>query len=349
MELKICIFCEELTPYPNEGIRKFAFCLMKEMLKENRVLGLCNRGTQSLEHSIKYIPAGRLLLDRALMRELRQFGPDIVFYIPTACGTILSFLRARILKFYARGARAAMILLQPRRHSFLFKLFAPRLLPDIVFTQSLATTKTISSLGVPAKTISSGVDLARFCPVKKHIKRRLRQKYDLPASDRIILHVGHINANRNVRILKAFWQWKGTQTVMVGGTNTFQDQDLAKELEHAGVRVFTDYIQNIEEMYQLADCYLFPVFSDSASIQVPLSVLEAMACNLPVVSTRFAGSSIFDGMDEKKGFFWVNNEEEIYSRIDAAQQITAPKTREMANSFSWEHVVDQLLREVAEL
>lgn len=349
MALKICIFCEELSASPDEGIRKFSFCLLKEMLKENRVLGLCNRGTQSLEHSIKHIPAGRLLLDRALMRELRQFGPDIVFYIPTACGTILSFLRARILKCYARGARAAMILLQPRRHSFLFKLFAPLLLPDIVFTQSSETTKTIGSLGVPAKTVSSGVDLARFCPVTKHIKRRLRQKYDLPASDRIILHVGHINANRNVRILKVLQNWKRTQVILVGGASAFQDEDIVKELEQSNVRVFTNYVQNIEEMYQLADCYLFPVFSDSASIQVPLSVLEAMGCNLPVVSTRFAGSSIFDGMDEKKGFFWVNNEEEIYSRTEAAKQITAPETREMANFFSWEHVVDQLLREVAEL
>ena len=41
----------------------------------------------------------------------------------------------------------------------------------------------------------------------------------------------------------------------------------------------------IHTHYQLSDCYVFPCNSVTSSIEAPLSVLDAMACNLPVLGT----------------------------------------------------------------
>ena len=49
------------------------------------------------------------------------------------------------------------------------------------------------------------------------------------------------------------------------------------------------YIPEVEDIYRLSDLYLFLAESDTAAIEVPLSVLEAMACNLPVICTPFGG------------------------------------------------------------
>jgi len=58
------------------------------------------------------------------------------------------------------------------------------------------------------------------------------------------------------------------------------------------------YIKKIEEIYQLSDCYIFPITFEGGGISILLSVLEAMACNLPVVTTKFGGlPAIFKGGD----------------------------------------------------
>jgi len=345
----ICIFSEDLSAFPNEGIRKFSFSIMEEMSKENRVLGIGNRENDSFDDFVKYIPTGRSLISFELKREIRKFAPDIIFYIPTASGSLPSFIKAHILKFYGLKAKTAMVLLQPRPYNLLFRIGALKLRPDVVFTQSPASAQELASLGITTKPVCSGVDLAKFCPVKRGIKMKLRKKYDLSFSDYIILHVGHINANRNVRIFKEFKDCKGTQVVLVTGASRFQDKDLIKELEQSGLRILSNYMESIEEVYQLADCYVFPVFSETASIEVPLSVLEAMACNLPIVSTRFRGLSILGDIDEKKGFFCVDTVEEVYSKTKAALQITMPQTRNMVQAFTWKSIARYLVQEVLEV
>lgn len=42
-------------------------------------------------------------------------------------------------------------------------------------------------------------------------------------------------------------------------------------------------------MYQLSDLYIFPVIFEGGCIGIPLSILEARACGIPVMSTEFGG------------------------------------------------------------
>ena len=106
----------------------------------------------------------------------------------------------------------------------------------------------------------------------------------LSSDDRLLLHVGHLNPNRldvdEILSLARKSQWK---ILIVGSTYTPQDPDVIKTLEDGGCIVLGDFIPRIEETYGAADAYLFPTRNPISSIGVPLSVLEALACGLPVV------------------------------------------------------------------
>ena len=93
----------------------------------------------------------------------------------------------------------------------------------------------------------------------------------------------------------------------------------------------------MKELYNLADCYIFPVVRKDASIELPLSVLEAMSCNLPIVSTRFGG--LVDIFEEGGGLFFVDDEKSLRDKIEMIKNRGfLVKTRNKVLPFSWEKV-----------
>jgi glycosyltransferase involved in cell wall biosynthesis len=101
--------------------------------------------------------------------------------------------------------------------------------------------------------------------------------------------------------------------------------------------VWKRYFPNIEEIYSIADVYIFPLFEEQNSIEIPLSVLEAMSCNLPVITTRYGGLERLFKAGE--GLFYVNTIEEI---VNVLEEISSAKiyvnTRSKVKSLSWNKV-----------
>jgi glycosyltransferase involved in cell wall biosynthesis len=82
---------------------------------------------------------------------------------------------------------------------------------------------------------------------------------------------------------------------MIASTSTPADPEIEASLQSAGVEIVRRYLPDIERYYQASDAYVFPVENERGSVEVPLSVLEAMACGTPVASTRFGGlPELFD-------------------------------------------------------
>jgi glycosyltransferase involved in cell wall biosynthesis len=236
-----------------------------------------------------------------------------------------------------------MITLQPREYSALSKRIIPLIAPDLVLAQSMKTEKVLVGLGCRVKKIPSGVDLQKFVPVSKEVKEKYRKKYGIPAKKYIVLHVGHINRNRNMQWTEKIQGLDDLQVVIVGSTSYPEDRDLVVDLQRKGIIAISRYVENIEEIYQSADCYFFPVFWEGACIEIPLSVFEAMACNLPVVTTRFGG--LPDFMSEQGGFLYADNEEEIIFMINSTKGISDPGTRNLVEQYSWKNVVERVLAE----
>jgi glycosyltransferase involved in cell wall biosynthesis len=343
--VRILIFSERLAPPPDEGIKKLALSLAAAL----RGLGhdvstLTTGGADWPEMAVENVQADRALRSADLAKRGATFGPDLVVYVPTASLTLASGLRAQTLKRYTRGAPVALIATQGRRHNAGVRLAARLIGPDLCAVQSAHTAAQARALGWRAVRLPPGVDTETFRPVALAEKRRLRRAHGLPEDGAIVLHVGHLNRQRGGTSLARLTDL--ALPVLAASTTTAQDAALAEELRAAGVHLITRYVLRVAELYQLADVYLFPVPPTPEapnSIDWPLSVLEAAACDLPILATRFGALS--EAWRERSGVMFYDDERGLRAGLQALRERPAP-TRPLAEPFTWESAARCLLAEV---
>jgi glycosyltransferase involved in cell wall biosynthesis len=133
------------------------------------------------------------------------------------------------------------------------------------------------------------------------------------------------------------------QVALIASTSTAREAAMADELRRAGVTLITTYQQHIQEFYQASDVFVFPVESTDNAIELPLSVLEAFACDLPVVATPFGGlPRLFAGRPDA-GLFLVDSPAALVDTAERVGLACAGGTRPLALPYSWEAVADALL------
>lgn len=267
-------------------------------------------------------------------RKIKTFKPDILHFVlaPTTSG----FIAAKFLSIYYPAAKVVMSAPNPTLSSgWLIKY----LKPDIILTQSEESEKVFHDLGFKTAFLANGVDIERFKPCSQEEKLLLRKKYGLDKSKFIVLHVGPIIHKRNLEVLAGLQD--GSTQVLIVGREPF-DSRLCLELRDKGVMVKTDFIENIEEIYALSDCYIFPTDPENrgASIEMPLSVMEAMACNLPVISTRYGAlERVFN---EGNGFVFIKVDENLNEKMEDFRNNYFIKNREIITQFSWNQVKQKM-------
>ena len=343
--LRVCVVSEWISDFADEGIKKFASTLVQAFGSYSDVLGI-SLGAPSEAPNVVNHRTNKLLLSPSLRRQVRSFAPDIIFYVPTASDTVFSFLRLKILASYCPQATTILVALQPRTRGRLGQWLVRRAAPDLVFVPSRSRAARIQSEGLRADWIPSGVDVERFTPVSAESKRTLRAKYGLPQDTFLALHVGHISKERNIPSLVEIQ--RSYQVVFVTGNSVGEDDEMRRLLDDAGVIVLDQYLEAIEEIYQAADCYVFPVSSETGSIETPLSLLEAMACNLPLVSTRFGGlEDLFDSLDScaEAGLTLIDDLQGLGGAIAHVRANPVARTRELVQRYSWDSIASRLLNE----
>jgi glycosyltransferase involved in cell wall biosynthesis len=112
-----------------------------------------------------------------------------------------------------------------------------------------------------------------------------------------------------------------------------EENRFLRELERVGCTVWKSFFKRIEEIYAMSDCYVFPVKSEKNAIQLPLSVLEAMACNLPVITTKFGALPYV--FTEGNGLFFVEKDDDFLYALDEIKMGLSPNTRGKVSPLSW--------------
>ena len=223
--------------------------------------------------------------------------------------------------------------------------------PDLILVQSDEMEHMFKSMKCRTEFLPmGGVDIEKFNPNLKKIKDELREKYRVDKNKFVILHVGSIKKGRNVLLLKNLQEKDvNNQVIIVGAVSTGTNQEVLYQLEKAGCIVWKKYFEHIEEIYTISDCYVFPVVLkkdnmgrvSADSIEMPLSVLEAMSCNLPIISTRFGGLS--RAFYEGDGLFFVDGEDDFAATLENIRcDILTVKTREKVLPYSWESIGKKL-------
>lgn len=331
--MRICLVGNYFGTTVDEGQRNVTFYLSKELSKQHQVL-LLNLTD---------------ILFPGFWRSIRQFDPQIIHYVPGP--SLKSFLVTKAMTLCCRHAKTVMSALLPNL-PHLTKKIVSLLRPDLMLTQSQRTEQALADLGFKVKFLPNGVDTEKFAPVNKEVKQQLREKYGLDKAKFIVLHVGSLRQGRNVKALTAL-QRDNVQVFIIGRrhraieifvhgkTSLAVEKGVYQALKQKGCIVKTEYLENIEEIYALSDCYIFPTVNPREGIELPLSVMEAMACNLPVISTRFGAlPRLFESGD---GFFFADKEEEFVHLLDKAKNNSMEvKTREKVLPYSWANIAQQL-------
>jgi phosphatidyl-myo-inositol dimannoside synthase len=190
------------------------------------------------------------------------------------------------------------------------------------------------------QVIYNGVDTEKFRPEKRAINQHLK----IICVARLIQRKGQDILIRSI----AHLQEKGItfNVDLVGdGDETDNYKLLAKKLKVLQQINFKGYIsrETMESEYQYADIFVLPSYNEGMSN----SLLEAMACGLPVVVTKVGGTSelVVDG--ENGYAFPTGDEEKLYLILEkiamepASLNEMGEKSRRIAESLNWENIVNQ--------
>ncbi len=342
--MRLLVFSERLRAPYDEGIKSVTVHLIEAMAADNDVLALTSEGQADVEYGIANLNVNRLLLGAGLRAIVRHFRPQAIVYVPTACATVFSMLRARMLQWHGRGAPTALVALQPRHYGPLGRRLVGRLAPDWVLAQSARTALALQRLGCCTTLLPPAVDSRRYQPAAPEERAALRSKYRVPSDATVVAHVGHLKGKRNLSNLLELHGRAGYHAVVVASTSTERDAMLEDALHSAGVTLVDWFVPNIQEIYGLSDVYLFLAVEETAAIEVPLSVLEAMACNLRVICTPFGG--LPDFFKPGAGLFYWNGQSSLPELVELALS-TPCATRDMVQNRTWPAAAASLVQALA--
>lgn len=327
------ILSNSLAEKVDEGCLKVANSLIKRLKHIDSNLYVVSYERQS-EISDKHLDINKFLLNKELA-EIIQKRKERVVYFPFPAKPIATAMRAFILSLYARYGLEVVLPLQARLDYFsrlLLKMSRARI---VIFSKE-SYDYFSGVVGEKRVTyLKTGVDIRKFTPVTKDETKQLKIKYGLDPHRPVILHVGHLKPERNIgELMKINMDY---QVLLVVSTVTQNEQDdaLRSQLKACpNIHLIDEYIPNIQEIYQLADVYFFPVVKSGYCIDVPLSCMEAAACNKPIVTTAYGEMKEFRN---KEGFFYIDSFESasLNDQIKKALRLENIKTRQAVIDYDW--------------
>jgi glycosyltransferase involved in cell wall biosynthesis len=271
----------------------------------------------------------------------------------------------KALVYHVHGMFEPYILQRSRWKKWLVhRLFENRNIRDVRFWRALTATEAdqIAATGArqPIAVIPNGLDVAEFArpadldrPIRTALVERLGKR------SRRLLFLGRIHPKKGLMLLLPAWagicpEAKDWELVIAGpdeGGHLQEVRDRATELDIQDRVIFTGLVQGDEKVRLLhsADVFVLPSFSEG----LPMSVLEALACKVPVVATR--ESNVGDLMAEGAGW---ECDATVHSLADALREAVCASESERTDRgsigrraiearYGWPSVVKELERACA--
>jgi teichuronic acid biosynthesis glycosyltransferase TuaC len=150
---------------------------------------------------------------------------------------------------------------------------------DYIITSSEELKTNLISIGAPPDKVTAvhtGVDTEFFCPVNKDSKKReLRLSHDFP----VFLFVGRLHPWKGINeIIHVARICPDSQFVFIGPGETPNHPENCHFLGIKSPECVKDWLN-------AADCLLLPSYTEG----FPTVIMEAFACNTPVIATAVGG------------------------------------------------------------
>ncbi|MFB9325046.1 glycosyltransferase family 4 protein [Paenibacillus aurantiacus] len=135
-----------------------------------------------------------------------------------------------------------------------------------------------------------GVNLERYHPLPEAERHLRRRELGLAADDMAMFFAAEFNANKNqqllIHALAGMRGYPGAKLLLAGdGGRQAVCRELAERLGVADRVLFLGYRHDIDRLLPLCDLAV----ASSLREGLPVNIMEAMACGLPVVATRNRG------------------------------------------------------------
>jgi len=198
--------------------------------------------------------------------------------------------------------------------------------------------------------VPNGIDCQRFNPANRVLYRhKVRQGYDIPPEAPVLLFAGGDWERKGVRcIIEALslLPQRDVRLLVVGDGDVETYRCLARDRQVEGRVTFVPRTRDIYQYYAACDVFVSPTLYEPFG----LTVVEAMASALPVITSRLAGAAdyIVDGVS---GLLLdtPENPEEMASKTALLlsdrelRETMGKRAREVAETLSWDEVARRTL------
>lgn len=274
-------------------------------------------------------------------KQIKYFRKEKPKVVHANVGAILHvMLAAKIAriptKLYTVHNEAKLLFGESKIKKMIYKLaftffgFVPIAICNTV-KQTIIDEFSISDKKVPV--VKNGVDIKKF------------KKIYIDHKEIQIISVGTLYAIKNHQLLisafsKLYKQYNNIKLVILGDGN--QREVLEKKIDYLGIKSAVSMPgikNNVADFLQESDIYV----STSLTEGLPLSILEAMACGLPVIATD-AGGTVDIVKNGKNGIIiHKNNEDELCDALKILiddldkRRKFSEKSRSIAEDWSLEN------------
>ncbi len=327
-----------LTQRADEGCLKVAVSLVKRIKQqapETTVIGYDRESPLCDE----FLPLNKLMLSLRLRRLLRKEKQPVLF-LPFSARMFSTSLRTLMVSIYARG-QVQLVQSMYAPMGWLSRLLIKLSRAKLICLSRDSYRHYSEKLGKQTVYLKTGVDTEKFTPVSREEKLLLRKKYKLPQEKPVVLHVGHMQAGRNIgQFLNLDSRFHGLLVVSTHAPGQ-QNEALRQALsQKENLTLIDTFLPEIQEIYQLADVYLFPVVSENNCIDAPLSAIEAAACGIPVVATPFRELKV---LLKQEGFYEITAFEKLSELLQKAIE-EKKDPRPAILPYDWSGAVNVLLQ-----
>lgn len=176
-----------------------------------------------------------------------------------------------------------------------------------------------------------GIDLDAINRRCQH-KNEIRQLYNIPSKAMVIVSVGELNKNKNHEVvIKAIALLNDNNIYyLICGQGPLLEplKSLASDLGMSNRVMFLGYRDDVIEINAMSDIFVFPSLREG----LPVSLMEAMACGLPVVCSNIRGNN--DLIKDRLGGYLIdtNNSQEYAKSLH--KLIKEPEIRNNMKSYN---------------
>ena len=296
----------------DEGIRNIGEKIFEELNNRHHVLALRPRNVFDIIKIIRFRPN--------IIHSLR--GPSY-----------LTFILLIILKYLTGCNKLYSSLLHPSRRvinnlKYLYFFNSINLLTQDKNIEQKFKSKKFKTISIP-----NGIDPKKY-------NYNLKSKLPIEIRDKIIndkkylLHVGHLKSSRGLEIILDILNNTQWGAIVIISKRYSIDNNIYNNLIKSGAIVHVGYLENLGSLYSFSDCYLFPVRDPYGSIDMPLTVLESIACGTPVLSTYYKALPGF--LNDKDGVFYYKNKDDLFMKL---KEVDKYKLKDFNSRFTWRNIV----------